>query len=56
MNKEDLMVCAQQCLKDKECCEADNCRYHIDYEDEYNCSMITIYKNGPLSLREVALR
>jgi hypothetical protein len=56
MNKEDLMVCAQQCLKDKECCEAENCRYHINYEDEYNCSMITIYKNGPLSLREVAVR
>jgi len=56
MNKEDLMICAQQCLKDKECCEADNCRYHIDYEDEYNCTLIAIYINGPLSLREIAKR
>ena len=56
MNKEDLLVCAQQCLKNKECCFADNCRYHIDYEDEFNCSMISIYENGALSLREIAKR
>ena len=56
MNKEDLLVCAQQCLKDKECCFANNCRYHIDYEDEFNCSMISIYENGALSLREIAKR
>lgn len=56
MNKEDLLVCAQQCLKDKECCEAEKCRYFIDFEDEFNCSLISIYKNGSLSLREVAKR
>ena len=26
------------------------------YEDELNCSMISIYENGPLSLREIAKR
>ena len=56
MKKQDLMVCAQQCLKNRECCLAENCRYHIDYEEEFNCSMITIYENGPLSLREIAKR
>ena len=56
MNKKDLMVCAQQCLKDKECCDAKKCRFHINYEDEFNCSMISIYENGPLSLREIAKR
>ena len=56
MNKDDLLVCAQQCLKDKECCGASGCRYHIDYEDEFNCSLISIYENGPMSLREIAKR
>ena len=56
MNKDDLLVCAQQCLKDKECCSASKCKFHIDYEDEYNCSLITIYENGPLTLREIAKR
>ena len=56
MSKQDLMVCAQQCLKDRQCCLAENCRYHIDYEEEFNCSMISIHENGPLSLREIAKR
>jgi hypothetical protein len=56
MNKDDLLVCAQQCLKDKECCEASECKFHINYEDEYNCTLITTYMNGPLSLREIAKR
>jgi hypothetical protein len=56
MKKENLMICAQQCLKDKECCAASSCRYHIDYEEDHNCTMIAIYQNGPLSLREIAKR
>ena len=56
MNKNDLLICAQQCLKDKECCGASGCRYHIDYEDEFNCCLISIYENGPMSLREIAKR
>jgi hypothetical protein len=56
MRKQDLLVCAQQCLKDRECCDASGCKFHIDYEDEYNCSLISIYENGPMSLREIAKR
>ena len=56
MNKDDLLICAQQCLKDEESCPATECRYNIDYEDEFNCSLISIYKNGPMSLREIAKR
>lgn len=56
MNKEDLLVCAQQCLKDKECCNANACKFHIDYEEEYNCCLISIHENGALSLREIAKR
>lgn len=56
MNKDDLLICAQQCLKDKECCNANGCKFHIDYEVEFNCCLISIYENGPLSLREIAKR
>ena len=56
MNKKDLLVCAQQCLKDMERCGASGCKFHIDYEEEFNCSLISIYKNGPMSLREIAKR
>ena len=56
MNKDELLICAQQCLKDKECCEAEKCRFNINFEREYNCCLISVYLNGPLSLRQVAER
>jgi len=56
MNKDDLLICAQQCMKDSECCEATKCRFNIDFEEEYNCCLISVYINGPLSLRQVAKR
>ena len=56
MNKNDLLVCAQQCLKDKESCDASGCRFNIDYKEEYNCSLISIYQNGAMALRDVAKR
>jgi DNA-directed RNA polymerase sigma subunit (sigma70/sigma32) len=28
----------------------------IDYEDEMNCSLISIYQNGPMTLRQVGER
>jgi hypothetical protein len=56
MTKDQLLICAQQCLKDKECCEAEKCRFNINFEREYNCCLISVYLNGPLSLRQVAER
>ena len=56
MTKDELLNCAQQCLKDKECCEAEKCRFNINFEREYNCCLISVYLNGPLSLRQVAER
>jgi len=54
--KDGLLECSRFCLKNKECCEAQNCKYHIEYEREFNCSLISIYENGAMSLREVAER
>jgi|TARA_R110000823_G_scaffold240547_4_gene365470 hypothetical protein len=51
-----LLECAKFCLKNKECCEAHTCKHHIDYEKEFNCSLISICENGAMSLREVAER
>jgi hypothetical protein len=56
MNTDSLMPCSRDCLKEKKCCDKEECRYFINFEKEYNCSLISIYENGPLSLREVAER
>jgi DNA-directed RNA polymerase sigma subunit (sigma70/sigma32) len=56
MKKQDLMDCSRECLEQNKSCDMKGCRYFINYSEEHNCCMISIYKNGPLSLREVAER
>ena len=56
MKQKKLLVCAHQCIKDGQPCQASTCRFSIDYEEEYNCSLISIYENGELTLREIAKR
>jgi predicted transcriptional regulator len=51
-----LLKCSRYCLKNKECCELVACKHNIDYEDEFNCTLISIYKNGSMTLREIAER
>ena len=45
--KDGLLKCSREHLACKEPCENSTCRYWISYEDEQNCSLISIYKNGP---------
>ena len=54
--KDGLLKCSRHHLKCKEACENSTCRYWISYEDEQNCSLISIYENGPMTLREIADR
>ena len=37
-------------------CKEKGCRYWIDYEEDSNCSLITVDKHGRITLREVAER
>jgi len=37
-------------------CDKTECRHYIEYPDELNCVLITVFKNGNLTLRETAAR
>jgi hypothetical protein len=37
-------------------CPVKECRMWIDFKNEYNCTLISIYENGPMTLREIAER
>jgi len=37
-------------------CEQKECKHWIDYKKEHNCSMISIYINGAMTLRQIAER
>ena len=49
------MKCIRKTKEDRPCKEK-GCRYWIDYEEDNNCSLITVDKHGRLTLREVAER
>tara|TARA_R110000824_G_scaffold226704_2_gene414478 strand:- start:270 stop:506 length:237 start_codon:yes stop_codon:yes gene_type:complete len=50
------MKCLQTCRGLKIACPNEDCRLWLDREDELNCVLETIKKNGCMSLREVAER
>lgn len=54
--KDGLLKCSRHHLKHEEPCENSTCRHWISYEDEQNCSLISIYENGPMTLRDIAER
>ena len=57
MIKDGLQHCARNCILNKKQCKETNCRKWIDYPDDQNCCLISIYTNGGgLTLREVGER
>ena len=50
--------CAEYCKKTDTECPCKECRLHIDYPEDLNCTLIAIDKNhtGELTLREVGDR
>lgn len=51
-----LLKCSRHCIDEKNECPVKECRLWIDYPDEYNCTLISVYEHGPMTLREVAER
>jgi len=51
-----LLTCAKECKKTKTSCNVDKCRLWVDFEEDHNCCLISIYEHGAMTLREVARR
>jgi DNA-directed RNA polymerase specialized sigma subunit len=49
------MKCKEEAIKHKGCENLD-CRHWINYQDDYNCCLISIDKHGDLTLHECAKR
>jgi len=56
MNGYGLLDCSKKCRELKTCCPIKDCKHWIEYEDEYNCSLVSIYEHGPMTLRQIAER
>ena len=56
MKKDGLLNCSRKCLYSQKCCDKMSCKFFIDYKSDYNCCLISIYENGPMTLREIGDR
>ena len=51
-----MKECAIKCYLDEEPCNNEECRMHIEYPEDYNCTAIAVKKHGPLTLAEIGKR
>jgi len=54
--KENLLKCSQECVDTRKSCGVNECRLWIDFKEDHNCCLISIYEHGSMTLREVAKR
>jgi len=55
-SKKGLPQCAEECLHTGQVCNRTECRMFIDYSADLNCSLVSIYKNGNMTLDEISKR
>ena len=48
--------CVKQCYQAKSACQNQECRMHIEYEEDLNCTIIAVKKHGSMTLEEVGKR
>ena len=48
--------CSAECILNNTVCEKKDCRDWIDYKKEQNCSKISIYLHGRMTLKQIAER
>ena len=51
-----LLTCSQICMDKQVACPNKECKHWIDYKKEQNCTQVSIYINGPMTLRQVGER
>lgn len=56
MKNKALPACSLSCMNQNRNCENSGCRYWISYKKEHNCSMISIYLHGRMTLKQVSER
>ena len=51
-----MRECAKECYIKRCACEQRDCRLHIDYPEDLNCTSVAIQKHGPMTLEEIGKR
>ena len=51
-----MKKCLERCKELQVSCPAKECRYWVSYEQDLNCSLRSVERNGAMTLREIADR
>ncbi len=51
-----MKSCATECYLARVPCESKQCRLHLDYEEDLNCTDIAVYKHGAMTLQQIGDR
>ncbi len=53
-NFDGLRSCSRKCIKKKKQCKDTSCRLWQDFPSDFNCTLISVHENGPMTLRAIA--
>ncbi len=56
MKGDGLLACSRKCIELKVGCPHTDCKHWINFPNENNCSLISIKRNGSMTLRQIAER
>ena len=51
-----MKKCLERCKELQVSCPVKECRYWVSYEQDLNCSLRSVERNGAMTLREIADR
>ena len=51
-----MRECAKKCYIARAPCSKEECRLHIEYAEDLNCTLIASAKHGPMTLEEIGKR
>lgn len=52
----EIKECSQACIDNEVECDFKECKFWIEFKEDNNCDLISLKKNGPLTLRQVGER
>ena len=56
MRRDGLRECSRVCMRKNTICEEAGCRLWVDYKEDFNCCLVSIYENGNMTLRQIGDR
>ena len=49
-----MRECSKRCYIHQIPCTESECRLHLDYEEDLNCTDIAVYKHGEMTLQQIS--